>query len=191
MQEERTVNEKQLSESSDPGFSYFGVQAQWGITKHMGGLKATEELAELCHIGQDTSVLEIGCGVGMTTCHLAGRYGCRVVGVDISDRMIDWSRRRAKKKGLEDRLELIEIVARTHRVNALSQRIDEMRELDFQDTLDRPRAWGSFLSQYVRDGGFREYAREITPSTRVIKSLFAYLGYGIYVGRVPSQPTRG
>jgi arsenite methyltransferase len=105
MQEERTVNEKQLSESSDPGFTYFEIQAHWGVTKHMGGLKATEELAELCHVGQDTYVLEIGCGVGMTTCHLAGRYGCRVVGVDISDGMIDWSRKRAKRKGLEDRIE--------------------------------------------------------------------------------------
>jgi hypothetical protein len=60
-----------------------------------------------------------------------------------------------------------------------------MRGLDFHDVLDRFRAWGSFLSLYARSPGFREYAREITPSARVIRSLFAYLGYGIYVGRVP------
>lgn len=28
--------------------SYFEVQAYWGMTKHMGGLKATEQLVELC-----------------------------------------------------------------------------------------------------------------------------------------------
>ena len=48
MEEERTVTEKQLPEKSpEPGFSYFEIQAHWGVTKHMGGLKATEELNEL------------------------------------------------------------------------------------------------------------------------------------------------
>jgi hypothetical protein len=48
MEEERTVNERPVPEKSpEPGFSYFEIQAHWGVTKHMGGLKATEELAEL------------------------------------------------------------------------------------------------------------------------------------------------
>jgi len=38
-----------LSEGiSEPEFSYFEAQAYWGVTKHMGGLKATNELGELC-----------------------------------------------------------------------------------------------------------------------------------------------
>ena len=71
----------------------------------MGGLKATGELVELCHINKDKRVLVIGCGVGITPCYLAKRYGCRVVGVDLSERMIDRSNERAKRKGVEDRAE--------------------------------------------------------------------------------------
>lgn len=45
---------------SDEKYTYFGAQASWGVTKHMGGLKATARLAELCHINQDTRVLMRG-----------------------------------------------------------------------------------------------------------------------------------
>jgi hypothetical protein len=39
---------------------YFAVQASWGMTKHLGGLKATEKLAELCRIDQGKHVLVEG-----------------------------------------------------------------------------------------------------------------------------------
>jgi len=84
---------------------YFELQAYWGMTKHMGGLKATNELVELCHINKAKYVLVVGCGVGVTPCYLAKRYGCRVVGVDLSERMIDRSNERAKREGVKDKLE--------------------------------------------------------------------------------------
>ena len=83
---------------------YFELQAYWGVTKHMGGLKTTRELIELCHINKGKCVLDVGCGVGATACYLAKRHGCRVVGVDISERMIDRSNERARRKGVEDRV---------------------------------------------------------------------------------------
>jgi len=85
--------------------SYFEVQAYWGMTKHMGGLKATEQLVELCHINRDKYVLVVGCGVGVTPCYLAKKYGCRVVGVDLSEKMIGRSRERAKREGVENKVE--------------------------------------------------------------------------------------
>lgn len=39
-------------------------------------------------------VLDVGCGVGVTPCHIAKRHGSRVVGVDISERMADRARQR-------------------------------------------------------------------------------------------------
>ncbi|MCX6010147.1 MAG: class I SAM-dependent methyltransferase, partial [Chloroflexi bacterium] len=125
--------------------SYFEVQAYWGMTKHMGGLKATEQLVELCHINQDKYVLVVGCGVGVTPCYLAKRYGCRVVGVDLSEKMVDRSKEGAKRKGVENRVEF---------------RIADAQNLPFEDvTFDavicesvnafienKPRA----LSEYVR-----------------------------------------
>jgi SAM-dependent methyltransferase len=72
-------------EVSDPEPSYFELQAYVGTTKHMGGFETTKALIELCHINKDTYVLDAGCGVGATACYLAKRYGCSVVGVDISE----------------------------------------------------------------------------------------------------------
>jgi len=91
--------------TSDPENSYFEVQAYWGMTKHMGGLKATEQLVELCYINRDKYVLVVGCGVGVTPCYLAKKYGCRVVGVDLSAKMVERSKERAKREGVENRVE--------------------------------------------------------------------------------------
>jgi len=86
---------------------YFELQAYWGITKHMGGLKATDELIALCHITLDKYVLVVGCGIGLTSCYMAKKYRCRVLGVDISAKMIEWSRKRARKAGVTDRAEFM------------------------------------------------------------------------------------
>ncbi len=91
--------------TSESRNAYFEVQAYWGVTKHMGGLEATEQLVELCYINQDKYVLVVGCGVGVTPCYLAKRNGCRVVGVDLSRKMIDRSQERAKREGVRNRVE--------------------------------------------------------------------------------------
>ena len=98
----------------------FDFQAEVGLTKHVGGLEATEELVELCHIDEGKYVLDVGCGVGVTPCYLARRHGCRVVGVDISDRMIQRSKERAKREGVEDRVEF---------------RVADVQDLPFEDDL--------------------------------------------------------
>lgn len=86
--------------------SFLDMQAYVGITKHIGGFPATKSLLSLCHVDDAREILEVGCGIGVGPVHAARSYGCRVVGVDISERMIDWSRRRAREEGVEDRIEL-------------------------------------------------------------------------------------
>lgn len=51
---------------------------------HVGGLALTWELARRCGVGAATRVLDVGTGLGGTARALAHRYGCRVVGVDLS-----------------------------------------------------------------------------------------------------------
>jgi ubiquinone/menaquinone biosynthesis C-methylase UbiE len=79
--------------------------AELDLTKHSGGLSATNELIGLCRITTDTYVLDVGCGVGITPCYLARKYGCRVVGIDILESMIDRSNERARRQGLEEFVE--------------------------------------------------------------------------------------
>jgi arsenite methyltransferase len=107
-------------EMSNPELSYFELQAYVGTTKHMGGFETTKALIELCHIGQDTYVLEVGCGVGATACYLAKKHGCRVVGVDLRKSMIARSNERARKEGVGDSVEF---------------RVADAQDLPFEDAL--------------------------------------------------------
>jgi ubiquinone/menaquinone biosynthesis C-methylase UbiE len=161
----------------EPGNSYFEVQADWGMTKHMGGLKATRELIELCHINQGKYVLVVGCGAGVTSCYLAKRNGCSVVGVDLSEKMVHRSKERAKREGIENRVEF---------------RIADAQNLPFEDvTFDavicesvnafienKPRA----LSEYVRvikPGGyvgFNECTWIREPPVELAEYLFRIMG---------------
>ena len=70
--------------------------AGMGMTKQIGALQATLDLVDLCHIDQDSCVLDVGCGIGATPVYLAKRYGSRVVGVDITERMIVRSNERLR-----------------------------------------------------------------------------------------------
>jgi ubiquinone/menaquinone biosynthesis C-methylase UbiE len=85
--------------------SYLDFQAQVGITKHMGGFAATDELLALCHIQEAREVLNVGCGIGVGVTYIARKHGCRVVGVDISEKMVGWARQRAREDRVEDRTE--------------------------------------------------------------------------------------
>jgi ubiquinone/menaquinone biosynthesis C-methylase UbiE len=87
------------------GGQYLDMQAYVGITKHNGGVEATDELLGLCHIQDAREVLNVGCGIGVGSAYVARKYGCRVVGVDISEKMIAWSRQRAREERVEDKVE--------------------------------------------------------------------------------------
>lgn len=86
---------------------YLDFQSIVGITKHMGGLGATRELLSLCHVDDAGEVLEVGCGIGVGPANLARDHACRVVGIDRSEAMIEWARRRVREHGVQDRVDLI------------------------------------------------------------------------------------
>lgn len=102
----------------EPEISYFELQAYTGATKHMGGLEATKELIELCHINKDMYVLDVGCGVGATACYLAKTYDCQVVGVDLRESMIARSNERAQREGV---------------TNLVEFRVADVQDLPFDD----------------------------------------------------------
>lgn len=136
---------KEKETSKDIDDLYFEVQADLGISKHIGGMKATRELAEACRLKKGSDVLEIGCGIGVSPCFLADKLGAKVTAVDISEGMIERSRERAKRKGLEGRVEFV---------------LADARDLPFRDGVfdvvvcesvtafidDKPKA----LSEYIR-----------------------------------------
>jgi ubiquinone/menaquinone biosynthesis C-methylase UbiE len=106
--------------SSKNARDYFEFNANLGMTEHYGSMEATRELVELCRIGNGKYVLDVGCGVGATPCYLAKAVDCRVVGVDLVEKMIEQSKERAKAEGVEDRVEF---------------RVADARKLPFEDNL--------------------------------------------------------
>jgi arsenite methyltransferase len=128
---------------------FFDFAAEVGLTKHLGGHAATEELAELCHIDRDTYVLDVGCGAGTTPCFLAKTVGCRVVGVDISAGMIERSRERARRERVADRVEF---------------RVADAQDLPFEDYL-----FDAVITESVtafpedKQQAVKEYARVTKP----------------------------
>lgn len=87
------------------GIAYLDLQAYVGITKHIGGRAATDQLVTWCHVENAREVLVVGCGIGVSTAYIAKKFGCLVVAVDISDKMIAWARKRAQREHVESRIE--------------------------------------------------------------------------------------
>jgi ubiquinone/menaquinone biosynthesis C-methylase UbiE len=85
---------------------YFDIQADFGITKHMGGQRATRQLVDLCHVGQASHLLVAGCGIGSSLVYIAGQFGCRMTAIDLSPAMIAHAEERIHKHGLENQISL-------------------------------------------------------------------------------------
>ena len=100
--------------------TFFDFAAYVGLTKHLGNVTATDELLELCHVREGKYVLDVGCGAGVTPCYIARRHGCRVVGVDINEGMIERSRERANRENVTDKVTF---------------RVADAQELPFDDDL--------------------------------------------------------
>jgi phosphohistidine swiveling domain-containing protein len=106
--------------TKERGPTFFDFAAEVGLTKHIGGLAATEALIQHCPITKDYYFLDVGCGVEATPCFIAKKVGCRVMGVDIKEKMVERSKERAKRKKLANRVEF---------------RVADAQELPFQDDL--------------------------------------------------------
>lgn len=134
------------------GLKYLDMQAYVGITKHIGGRKATDALLALCHVEQARVVLTVGCGIGVSTAYIARKYQCHVVGVDISDKMIAWSRKRAKREHVEANTEF-----RTADIQALPFETDRFEAVIVESVIafvpDRLRAIQECV-RVTRPGGY-------------------------------------
>jgi sarcosine/dimethylglycine N-methyltransferase len=71
---------------------------------HTRGLAATAELADLAGIAADMTVLDVGSGVGGPARFLAGTYGCRVMGVDLSAPFVEAARYLTERTAQSERV---------------------------------------------------------------------------------------
>jgi len=85
---------------------YFDIQAAIGTTKHMGGLLSTRDLMRLSRLQPGERVLDVGSGAGASTCYLAQKAGCEVVGIDLHAGMVALGSARVTRKGLQDQVQI-------------------------------------------------------------------------------------
>lgn len=73
---------------------------------HTAGPLATERMADVLAPAADDVVLDAGAGVGGPARYLADRYGCRVIGVDLTPLFVDVGRLLSRRTGFDDRVDL-------------------------------------------------------------------------------------
>lgn len=97
---DQTLTIKEIEE-----LGYYDFMGYMGVPFfNIGGAASMDRLAKLCHIEEETVVLDVGCGTGGNSCYLAERHGCRVFGIDIAEHMIMYAEKRAEELGLTDRV---------------------------------------------------------------------------------------
>lgn len=71
-----------------------------GESFHPGGLILTGELLAKLHLNENSKVLDIACGIGTTSIDIAQKYGCQVIGIDLSCENIAFAIRKAEEHNL-------------------------------------------------------------------------------------------
>jgi 2-polyprenyl-3-methyl-5-hydroxy-6-metoxy-1,4-benzoquinol methylase len=74
----------------------------WFDQLHMGGRKATRNLAELAILKPGMKILDVGCGIGGPARTLAAEFGCQVTGLDITESYVQAAEMLTEKVGLSE-----------------------------------------------------------------------------------------
>lgn len=75
-----------------------------GDSFHPGGTELTLELAGMLHLDAASSVLDVAAGKGTSAFAVAERFGCRVVGIDLSVANVADANAGSEKRGLAERV---------------------------------------------------------------------------------------
>jgi ubiquinone/menaquinone biosynthesis C-methylase UbiE len=67
---------------------------------HVGGEKETDILAEKAKISKNTNILDVCSALGGPARYLVKKYGCKVTGLDATQKMIDEANKRTEKEKL-------------------------------------------------------------------------------------------
>ncbi len=111
--------------------------------------KLIDSLASMASIDADTSVLDVGCGIGSPAFYLHRRFGCRVTGITTSVRGVEIAREKSEAYGISESVRF---------------RVADAMDNGFpDDTFDI--AWVMESSHLMRDKG-----RLFAESYRVLKN---------------------
>lgn len=84
---------------------HMGTWQEEGDTLATAMARTNRVMAAHARLSAQSRVLDAGCGYGAAARFLAQAFGCRVVGINISEKELALARRRAQEAGLADRCE--------------------------------------------------------------------------------------
>ena len=90
------------------GDLHFGYFENSDVPPSAAAARLTREMADWAQIGEETRVLDVGCGIGGPALFLAQEVGCHVTGISTSRVGVELAASRAEAGGLSDRVEFLE-----------------------------------------------------------------------------------
>ncbi len=122
MQKEQTSVIETAKDYYDSHDAHTFYHTIWGGEEHHLGIYRTPEdsvyeasrrtighMARYCtKLGEDTTVLDLGSGMGGTARYLAGTFGCSVVGLNLSEAENELHREKNQKQGLDYLIEVVD-----------------------------------------------------------------------------------
>jgi sarcosine/dimethylglycine N-methyltransferase len=117
------------------------------------GIAATEQLARIAGIERGATILDAGSGLGGPSRYLAGTYGCRVIGVDLSPSFVAVAQLLAQRTGLN---------------NLVSYQIGDLLALPFPDS-SFDVVWTQHVVMNIpdRERVYREFRRMLRPGGKL------------------------
>lgn len=127
-----------------------------GDTFRPGGLELTARLAEIAGLHNRSFLLDIACGRGTTSCFLCQECGCRVVGIDLSSKLVSLARKKVEVENLSSKVGFL---------------LGDGEELPFKDsTFDVVMSECSFSLLPNKGSASVEIARVMKPGGRLVIS---------------------
>ena len=114
-------------------------------------IKLMEQLAEQAGIPRGAKVLDIGCGLGGSAFWLANQYNCSVTGLTISPVQVRMANKKAKVKGLADRVRFLVVDANLWQPEAES--VDIVWIMESSEHLHDKKNFFERCARALRPGG--------------------------------------
>jgi len=90
---------------------YYGSDGKTKKSRYQAQVDLMEELLKWGRVQQASQILDVGCGIGGATLHLAKKFGAAATGITLSPVQADRARERAKSLGIAARFEVADALA--------------------------------------------------------------------------------
>jgi len=122
-----------------------------GESSEVAQLRLIDTLASLADIRRGQHVLDVGCGMGGSSVHLARHYGCQVTGITLSRVQRHWASFGARMQGVGSRTEFR--WADAERVDFPADNFDVLWSVECTEHLFDKASFFRRAAQWIKPGG--------------------------------------